>query len=122
MTLRRGVRGAAAWALGERGVADDADLLMGFAAGERMDEPRLAGAVGAVRCGVGVGVAWELLARASRRTLHTCYGPKMVAELSGAGPASMEQRWRQILAPVSIAPPQELAPRPPSEPPAPARP
>jgi hypothetical protein len=105
-----GVRTAAAWALGERATPVDADLLLDFATRERMDEPRLAGAVAAVRCGARVGEGWLVLERAARRTLHTCYGPKLVAELSGAGPAEVGQRWRQILAPGSLDAPDALCP------------
>lgn len=108
-----GVRTAAAWALGERSRAADADRLLEFAGNERMDEPRLAGAVAAVRCGAPVRDGWEVVERAARRTLLTCYGPKMVAELSGTGPSEMAQRWRQILAPGSPAPPDALVPTPP---------
>ena len=95
-----GVRRAAAWSLSATG--SDARLAMALlvaAKRERCDEPRLAMAVAAARCGAPVTEAWALVEAGAERTLQTCYGPRSVGLALGGGSGELRRRWVGALCP-----------------------
>ncbi len=95
-----GVRRAAAWSLSATG--SDARLAMALlvaAKRERCDEPRLAMAVAAARCGASVTEAWALVEAGAERTLQTCYGPRSVGLALGGGSGELRRRWVGALCP-----------------------
>ncbi len=96
-----GVRRAAAWSLGRLGGGGAlAEILLSSARAERRDEPRLFLAVAAARLGAPPELCWAALEQAAARQVQTCYGPRAVAGLAGAGRAAVASRWRTLLDPL----------------------
>ncbi len=113
--LPTGFKRAAAWALGRQGpLRVEPARLIAAARAEPRDEPMLAMVVAAARLGGAPREGWEILASAAGRTMETCYGPRAVAGLSGAGRGALAQRWVQQLHPgASTDNPGAVAPEPP---------